>query len=113
MITRRQFLIAVAPAALILPVLADELLHPGRKFFLPPTKIFLGPVVVPVEKKADGFLKTMVEHSYLGRDGRMHRSQFYVHAADVDQLVQAVKSSERDYLFRVSQVVGRERIRQL
>jgi hypothetical protein len=34
--TRRRFLQTVVPAALVMPVLAEELLHPGRVTFLPP-----------------------------------------------------------------------------
>jgi hypothetical protein len=39
--TRRRFLQTVVPAALVMPVLAEELLHPGRAIFLPSNSIIL------------------------------------------------------------------------
>jgi hypothetical protein len=39
--TRRRFLQTVVPAALVMPVLAEELLHPGRAIFLPSSEIIL------------------------------------------------------------------------
>jgi hypothetical protein len=35
LMSRRRFLQTVVPAALVMPVLAEELLHPGRATFLP------------------------------------------------------------------------------
>ena len=35
-LTRRNFLRAIIPAAAAAPILLEELLHPGRVFFLPP-----------------------------------------------------------------------------
>ena len=113
MLTRRQFLHAAAPAVLILPALADELLHPGRKFILPPTKIFTGAVMVPVRESF-----TLVEHRFVGRDGRDHRSQFWVRAADMDGLIQAVdrrmhEDRQHDYRAYPQLFLRRESIRKL
>jgi hypothetical protein len=86
-ITRRDFLKVSVPAALILPLTADELLHPGRKIFLPPRqKLLTQPprVVVPRVNRH------LVEHSYMGADGRFHRSQFWVRAEDVAGLSAAI-----------------------
>jgi hypothetical protein len=38
-LTRRGFLRGLLPAAVAAPVLLEELLHPGRMFFLPPRNI--------------------------------------------------------------------------
>lgn len=38
-LTRRNFLRSILPAAVGAPVLLEELLHPGRVFFLPPRNI--------------------------------------------------------------------------
>jgi hypothetical protein len=51
-LTRRNFLKAIAPAAIALPVLAEELLHPGRVFFLPPRS---NPLLTGTIGRYDGF----------------------------------------------------------
>jgi hypothetical protein len=79
-ITRRQFLVSAAAGAIVLPLVADELLHPGRKIFLPPRKVFTGDTAVRVAR----LNAHLVEHSYIGRDGRLHKSQFV--CKDFDRL---------------------------
>jgi hypothetical protein len=87
-ITRRDFLKVAVPAALILPVAAEELLHPGRKFFLPPRKLVhvAGPPTIVVPRVN----RHLIEHSYIGADGRFHKSNFWVRSEDVAGLSAAI-----------------------
>jgi hypothetical protein len=83
-LTRRQFLVSAAAGALVLPLVTDELLHPGRKIFLPPRKVFTGDTAVRVAHRS------LIEHSYIGGDGRFHRSQFWVRSEDVAGMSAAI-----------------------
>lgn len=86
-ITRRDFLKVSVPAALILPLAADELLHPGRKIFLPSRqRLVTQPPTVVVPRVN----RNLIEHSYMGADGRFHKSQFWVRSEDVAGLSAAI-----------------------
>jgi hypothetical protein len=83
-LTRRQFLMSAAAGAIVLPLLAEELLHPGRKIFLPPRKIYVGDTAVRVAHR------NLIEHSYIGADGHFHKSQFWVRSEDLAGMSAAI-----------------------
>jgi hypothetical protein len=83
-LTRRQFLLSATAGAIVLPLLADELLHPGRKIYLPPRKVFTGDTTLRVAQR------NLIEHSYIGADGRFHKSQFWVRSEDLAGMSAAI-----------------------
>jgi hypothetical protein len=97
-ITRRQFIAAAVPATLIIPVLTDELLHPGRKFFLPARKVFTGEPAIVVPRME----YTLVNHRYTGRDGRLHNSSFWVRHETLVQLQAAIAAGIDAHQARVN-----------
>jgi len=59
--TRRGFLKALLPTALAVPVLAEELLHPGRVFFLPPHRLSWDVYGAPIGNWEDQIIQPIAE----------------------------------------------------